>query len=70
MIYNPSYETDAGKENNSIFLVDLEKGIIKKNIITFKKFYLFFINKLVHPMYGESLMTFGYDYIFKLYKEK
>ena len=41
MIYNPSYETDAGKENNSIFLVDLEKGIIKKNIITFKNFICF-----------------------------
>ena len=70
MIYNPSYVSDAGKENNSIFLVDIEKGSIKKNIITFKKFYLFFISKLIHPIYGECLMTFGYDYIFKLFKEK
>jgi WD40 repeat protein len=70
MIYNPSYVSDAGKENNSIFLVDLEKGTIKKNIITFKKFYLFFISRLIHPIYGECLMTFGYDYIFKLFKEK
>ena len=70
MIYNPSYISDAGKDNNSIFLVDIEKGTIKKNIITFKKFYLFFISKLIHPIYGECLMTFGYDYIFKLFKEK
>ena len=70
MIYNPSCASDAGKENNSIFLVDIEKGTIKKNIITLKKFYLFFISKFIHPIYGECLMTFGYDYIFKLFKEK
>ena len=70
MIYNPSDISNAGKQDNSIFAFDIEKGKIYKNIIIFKKFYLFSISKLVHPIYGEYLLTFGYDYIFKLFKEK
>ena len=46
-----------------LFFSDLKKGTIKKNIITFKKFYLFFISKLVHPIHGDCLITFAYDYI-------
>lgn len=70
MIYNPSEISEAGKQDNSIFAFDIENGKIYKNIIIFKKFYLFFISKLVHPIKGEYLLTFGYDYIFKLFKEK
>ena len=70
MINCPNGESFAGKEDNSIFMIDLEKGSVNYNIITFKKFYLFFISKIIHPFYGECLMTFGYDYKLIFYKEK
>ena len=70
MINSPNGESYAGKENNSINMIDIEKGIINYNVITFKNFYLFFISKIFHPFYGECLLTFGYDYKFKFFKEK
>ena len=60
----------AGKEDNTIKLIDLKNGKIIKYIIRFKNFYLFYITKLIHPYFGECLLTFGYDYIFKLWIAK
>ena len=70
MINSPKGEYYAGKENNGINMIDLEKGIVNYNIISFKKFYLFFISKITHPFDGECLMVFGYDYKFQFFKEK
>ena len=56
----------VGKEDNTIKLIDLKEGKMIKDIICFKNFYLFYITKFTHFYYGECLLTFVYDYIFKL----
>ena len=71
IIKNQNSESNAGKGDNSIFSVDLENGKISEKLINFKKFYLFFINKIPnHPVFGETLITFGFDYKLKFFKEK
>ena len=67
-IYAEKGEHEAGKEDNYIKLIDIKKGIIVKDLITFPKYYLFFVKKFIHPSYGECLLAFGYDYIIKLWK--
>ena len=68
--YAEKGEDMAGKEDNYIKLINLKNGEIVKDLIKFPKFYLFFVKKFIHPSYGECLLTFGYDYIIKLWKLK
>ena len=68
--YAGNGEYEAGKEDNYIKLIDLQKGEIDKDLIHFPKYYLFFVKKFIHPSYGECLLTLGYDYIIKLWKWK
>ena len=66
--YAEKGEDMAGKEDNYIKLINLKNGEIIKDLIKFPKFYLFFVKKFIHPSYGKCLLTFGYDYIIKLWK--
>ena len=53
--------------DNKICVIDLKDGKIIKDLITYKKFYINYIIKLIHPKYGECLLSRGYDNIIKLW---
>ena len=50
----------VGCEDNTIKLIDLKKGIIIKNLKENKNDVIS-IKKIVHPLYGECLISQGFE---------
>ena len=68
--WNEKYIILIDGKNNSLKILNIEKGVIISNIISQHENGIICIKKIEHPIYGESLLSSGQDGYLKLWTIK
>ena len=66
--WNKQYAIVSGGKNKNIIIYDIENLEVFKNIPTEHSSNLNCIKKIIHPLYGECLLSSGNDHKIKLWK--